>query len=297
MREFEALFFIRLFFKLLLAFTGVVILCLFALSVDDSVPFQSGEIIAEVPQLDMKAPFEAIPHTVFVREGQNVKAGDTLMILVNEQLQKDFKDAQVLHTSLLKSDSAISGLIRSAHEKMSNLKSEKLLNEKAFYSQKERIENELHSATQKVELNKDKLRSIAQEKLKIDSNLYKQNVLSKLDITNSYDNFSNYKSVLVESELGQRQILTKNTLLGNDFLKAQNAIDLKLIELRERVQELEKEKSASEKDLSSTTENFNFLKGQIRKQYVIAETDGEVQSLFNLKFAQNFVAKDQLLLS
>src|SRR6478752_2752307 len=105
------IFFIRLFFRILVAFTGLVILCLVFLEINDSVVFQNGEIMAENPQIDVKAPFEAIPDSVFVKEGQNVRAGDTLIVLLNEQLRRDYNGTENMVRALSKSDSTVTGLI------------------------------------------------------------------------------------------------------------------------------------------------------------------------------------------
>src|SRR6185436_5659152 len=94
MREFNEISFIRFFFRILLGFFGLVILSLVFLEINDSVVFQNGEIMAETPQADLKAPFEAIPDSVFVSEGQQVKAGDTLISLINEQLRRDYQGTE-----------------------------------------------------------------------------------------------------------------------------------------------------------------------------------------------------------
>jgi len=297
MLDYNEIFFIRLFFRILLAFSGLVILCLAFLEINDSVVFQSGEIMAENPQIDVKAPFEAIPDSVFVKEGQPVKSGDTLIILLNEQLSRDYKGTENMVRALRKSDSTVTGLIRNADERMKTLIKERELNTQAYEDRRERLRNELKSATQKVELSQQQLYTVALEKLKMDSTLYKQQVISKLEMTNSYDNFTRYKGTLVESELMQKQVQAGTSTLDNDFLRLQNALDVKVLDLEQRLKELDQQKFQTSKELENVARNLNYLHDQIKKQYVISTTDGVVQNLFNLKFSQNFVNKDQFLLS
>lgn len=297
MRDFEALYFIRVFFRILLAFTVVVALCLVFLEINDSVPFQNGEILAENPQLDVKAPFEAIPKSVFVKEGQNVKVGDTLMILYNEQMERDYKGTEQLAQSLRKTIVTIEELIRSTDNRMRNLIKERQLNEIAYRDKKEKLKNEMKSVTQKVDLNKKQLVAVALEKLRMDSILFKQQVISKLEMTNSFDNFSKYQSSMVESELAHKQMQTGASTLDNDFLRLQNSLDLKVIEIQERLKELEQQKTINSRELENAIRNHNFMSEQVQKEFVIARSDGVVQNLFNVKFSQNFVSKDQLLLS
>jgi len=295
MREFDEIFFIRLFFRILVAFTAVAVLFFLFFEINDSVVFQNGEIMAENPQLDVKAPFEAIPESIFVKEGENVKAGDTLMILLNEQLRRDFKGTETLVRSLRTTDSTVSGLIRNAYDRIQNLKKERELTKRTYQDQKEQFANQLKSVKQKVDLNKEQLYKVALEKLMMDSTLFKQQVISKLEMTNSYDNFSKYKSSLLESELTHKQAQSGASSLDNNFLWSQNALDLRVIDLQQRMKELNQQKSQTSKDLENMIRSLNYMREQIKKQFIIAQMDGQVQNLFNVKFSQNFVAKDQLL--
>src|SRR6478609_5739282 len=184
MRDYDEIFFIQLFFRILLGFSFLVVTGLVFLEINDSVAFQNGEIMAENPQTDLKAPFEAIPDSVFVKEGRSVRAGDTLIILLNEQLIRDYKGTENMVRALRKSDSTVTGLIRNTDKRMKNLIKERELNTEAYQERKKRLKNELKSATQKVELSQQQLYAVALEKLKMDSTLYKQQVISKLEMTN-----------------------------------------------------------------------------------------------------------------
>lgn len=297
MLETNEIFFIKVFFRILTTFFVLITVSVFLFKINDSVIFQTGELIAENPQLDYKAPFEALPEKVLVKEGQAVKSGDTLMILRSEQVQKDFHAAETLMESLKRTNEAIVGLMQDARDKARNLIHEKELNVKTHASQKEKLHGELQSAAAKVNLTKEQLINVAATKLRMDSVLFKQQVISKLDITNSYDNYTNYRNTVLQSELTRNQIQSSVNGLDNDYLKTQNALDLKLIELQERVKELDRQKSESDKELKTTEENLNYLRGLLVRQYVIAGADGEVQNLYNIKFKANFINKDELLLS
>ena len=297
MRNFNEIDIIKMLFRILVAFLVLVVLCIVTLNINDSVSFSAGEIIAEVPQLDYKAPFEAIPSKIFVEEGKAVKKGDTLMVLVNEQLRIDYRNAKSSFPSLQKIDTTIADLILSTYSKIDNLKRERQLNTQAHTSQKIKVVNELKSASQKTEVSTKKLLVVALSKLSMDSVLYAQKVISKLDITNSYDNYLNYKNSLVESELAQNQIKSNSSNLDNEYLRAQNTEELRLIDLNERIKVLEKERSASRKELKTAMDNLTFLEGEIGKQFIISGMDGEVMNVYNLKFTQNFVSKGDLLLT
>jgi len=297
MHNFSEIFFIKMLFRILVGFLVLIAICVVTFNINDSVPFTAGEIIAEVPQIDYKAPFEGIPSKILVEEGKAVKKGDTLMVLVNEQLRKDYQDAQSSFPSLQKIDTTIADLILSTIKKIDNLKREKQLNTQSHASQKLKLVSELKSASEKTSVNTQKLLVVALSRLQMDSVLYAQKVISKLDLANSFDNYLNYKNSLVEAELSQHQIQSSSNNLDNDYLKSQNTEELRLIELNERIKELEKERSTSRKELKAATENLSFLGGEIRKQFIISELDGEVMNVYNQKFTQNFVNKGDLLLS
>jgi multidrug resistance efflux pump len=131
----------------------------------------------------------------------------------------------------------------------------------------------------------------------MDSTLYRQQVISRLDMTNSYDNFSKYKSILIESELAYKQMQSMANTFDNDFLRSQNALDLKLIDIQQRIRELDQQREQNGRELESAIRNLEYLREQIQKQYIVASMDGQIQNLFNVKFSQNFVSKDQLLFS
>src|SRR5882762_177537 len=191
MRNFNEIDFIKMLFRILLTFVVLILIGVVTFNINDSVPFTAGEIIAEVPQIDYKAPFEAIPYKILVEEGKAVKKGDTLMVLVNEQLRKDYQDAQSSYPSLLKIDTTIADLIVSTRKKIDNLKREKQINSQFHASQKVKLISELKSATQRTSVNTQKLLIVALAKLQMDSVLYAQKVISKLDLANSFDNYLN----------------------------------------------------------------------------------------------------------
>ncbi len=71
--------FIKIFFRILIVFTVLVALCMFILPVSDSITYKKGEIVSNNPEIDYKAPFEIIPQQTYVRKGDKVRKGDTLL--------------------------------------------------------------------------------------------------------------------------------------------------------------------------------------------------------------------------
>lgn len=291
------IFFIRIFFFLLMACLLLVILIVTVLNINDSVSFDSGEIMAKIPQHDYKAPFDAIPSKILVSEGQKVTAGDTLMVLINEQVQTNFEVAQSNNTAAQKTNDAVRELIAITIDKITKLKRQRKLNYDAFNHQKKELTRNLNYASDKVALDKDKFNNVGLSKLKMDSTLFKNKMISKLEMNNSYDSYLTYRNTLLESENNRNQIQASLNDLESSYLKNENLLDLQLIDADEKLEEYKIEKSTSDKELKTSTENLKFDRETNNKQYIIADLDGEVMNLFNLKYSQNFVNKDELLLS
>src|SRR5258706_14693316 len=148
MQPYNEIFFIKFLFRLLMGFSILIVTCAITFNINDSVPFTVGEIIAENPQIDYKAPFEGIPYKVFVEEGKTVSVGDTLMILINEQLNKDYQNVKSSYPSLKTIDTTIAQLITSAYLKIDNLKRERQLNVLVHASQKMKVHEDVKAATQ-----------------------------------------------------------------------------------------------------------------------------------------------------
>mgnify|MGYP000985463968 FL=1 len=89
--------FIKILNKILVAFLIVVVVLIFALRLNDTVSFKEGQIFSDTPQLKINAPNDVKIVQINVKEGQEVKKGDTLFVLENKRTQSDF---DVLNTDI-----------------------------------------------------------------------------------------------------------------------------------------------------------------------------------------------------
>lgn len=297
MHNISELFFIKIFFLLLMVSIFLIAIVLATFNINDSVSFTRGEIMPEVPQQDYKAPFDGTPQTIFVKEGDQVKTGDTLIVLLNEQVRTDYEVARSNYEAALRANEAVSRLITITNDKIQTLQRERAINGRVHEDQKEKLSHSLSFTDQQAELNKEKYLNIGLSKLKMDSALYKNEMISKAEMNNSYDRYLNYRSTLLESENANKQIQSNLDALKNEYLKTENQLSLQLIEANEKLEELKIEKSKSDKELKTSLEKLKFSSETNNKQFIISGTDGVVTNLFNLQYNQNFVNKDALLLS
>ena len=96
--------FIKILHKILVAFLIIVVVLIFALRLNDTVSFKEGQIFSDTPQLKINAPNEVKVLKVSVREGQEVKKGDTLFVLENKKTQSDY---DVLNTDVASKENKI----------------------------------------------------------------------------------------------------------------------------------------------------------------------------------------------
>jgi multidrug efflux pump subunit AcrA (membrane-fusion protein) len=89
--------FIKILNKILVAFLIISIILIFALNINDTVSFKEGQIFSDTPQLKINAPNEVRVLKVLVKEGQEVKKGDTLFVLENKKTKSDY---DVLNTDV-----------------------------------------------------------------------------------------------------------------------------------------------------------------------------------------------------
>jgi multidrug efflux pump subunit AcrA (membrane-fusion protein) len=73
-----------------LVFVAIALVLTFVLNLNDTVKFKEGNIYSDTPQLKINAPDEVRVLRVAVKEGQEVKKGDTLFELENKKTAADY---------------------------------------------------------------------------------------------------------------------------------------------------------------------------------------------------------------
>src|SRR5947209_5085960 len=69
--------FIKILFRIFVGFIIIVFVLIFTLELNDTVKFKEGQIYSDSPQLKLSAPNEAKVIKTLVKEGQDIKKGDT----------------------------------------------------------------------------------------------------------------------------------------------------------------------------------------------------------------------------
>lgn len=284
------------FFRILLAMTVAMLFMLFALRINETVSIKEGEIVAANPQSDFKAPFEAQIVKVFVKEGQPVKKGDTMMTLLTVDFEEQRAKTKTEIDYLQKKIRSITVLENAIEQKKGAIEQTGDITAKKYQLDINRLVSDMQSLDEQYSLQKEKLTSTA-EKMSGDSILYKKDMLSKYELNNAKDAHLNVKENLNAVETQRIRQQSEKKLAYNNFTKEQNTLLLNKVQLEENAQALLQAKIENQNQLLQAKESLKKLETELGKQSVVAVSNGIVNFIFNTKQSSNLISKGDLLIS
>ena len=151
------------FFRILLAMTVSMLFMLFALRINETVSIKEGEIVAANPQSDFKAPFEAQIVKVFVKEGQPVKKGDTMMTLLTVDFEEQRAKTKTEINYLQKKIQSITVLENAIEQKKGAIEQTGDITAKKYQLDINRLVSDMQSLDEQYSLQKEKLTSTAEK--------------------------------------------------------------------------------------------------------------------------------------
>lgn len=284
------------FFRILLAMTVAMLFMLFTLRINETVSIKEGEIVAANPQSDFKAPFEAQIVKVFVKEGQPVKKGDTMMTLLTVDFEEQRAKTKTEINYLQKKIQSITVLENAIEQKKGAIEQTGDITAKKYQLDINRLVSDMQSLDEQYSLQKEKLTSTA-EKMSGDSILYKKDMLSKYELNNAKDAHLNVKENLNAVETQRIRQQSEKKLAYNNFTKEQNTLLLNKVQLEENAQALLQAKIENQNQLLQAKESLKKLETELGKQSVVAVSNGIVNFIFNTKQSSNLLSKGDLLIS
>ena len=288
--------FIKIFYKILVVFIVIIVICLFTIPINDSVSYQYGEIVSNNPQLDYKAPFEVIPEKTFVSKGDKVKKGDTLMIIDNASLDKDFSTTQGEYVSLEQQDKTIDIDKLNIKEKIAFYIQEQKLDSDQYRINRSKVFNELNGISQSLNLLREQER-IKKSKLASDSLMYRKEVISLIDLRSSYDDYLTTRNQVIANQNQASQLRNQYSSLENDYFQKKNTLEIQISDLRATQNRLTQQKENVSTKLETQGKSIDFIQSELDKQYVISNIDGVVTSMFNENQNFNFINKGESLIT
>jgi len=287
---------IGLFNRILIVFALICLVLLLILPINDSVLSNEGEIISTSPQEDYLSPFETILDSVYVREGSNVHIGDTLLTISSNELERTFQSTSTNYENLLHNREVLQDNVKNMKKRVEYLK-----NGLVILSEQYKIELLKNSEEQKyldedVSLVTKKLQ-VADSKLRVDSSLFRNEVISKLDITNSYDAYLSYVKNYNDARGKQKQNTIINKTLSVDFNKNMYESRRQLVSLDEELIREQDQLAMTVNKILNTEKELEFYDKEKKKQYILSGVEGIVGHVFNYKRSSSFIQKNEILVS
>jgi len=288
--------FIKIFFRILLVFTVLVALCMFIIPVSDSITYKKGEIVSNNPEIDYKAPFEIIPQETFVRKGDAVKKGDTLLYITNAGLGKDFSTTQGEYSTLSQQTKTIDIDKLNINDKITFLEKEKGLAASQYKNNRSKTYSELNGINRKLKLLKEQ-EQLKFRKLSTDSLMYSKEVISLVDLNRSRDEYLSIRNEVLGSQNIASQLRIQVKTLANEYQQKANALDIQISDLTATQGRLAQQQENVNTKLETQEKSINFIQSELDRQYVISDIDGVVSSIFNETQNFNFINKGESLVS
>ncbi len=284
------------FFRILLIMVITTIVLLVTVKINETITVREGEIVSADPQADYKAPYDAQLIQLNVKEGQPVKAGDTLMTMENPDYKEQTAKTKTEIEYLQKKINSISVLQGTLEKKRSAINQTSNITAQKYQLDINRLVNDMKTMDEQYDFQKQKLSS-ANEKFMGDSILYKKDMLSKYELNNTKDANLSLKENLANLQSQRNKQLSDKSLVYNNFTREQNNLLLNKVQLEENAQSLIQAKSDYESQLIQANETLNKLSGELGKLNIISSSTGIVNFLFNTKKSTNVITKGELLVS
>jgi hemolysin D len=283
-------------FRILMFMILTVAVLLVVLRINESITIQEGEIISATPQSDYKAPFDGQLLKIMVKEGQQVKAGDTLLVMENPDYKEQMAKARTEIEYLEKKINSIGVLQVAIQRRRAAIDQTTAIASQKYKLDVNRLVTDMKMLDEQYNLQQQRL-SAANEKYMGDSILYKKDMLSKYELNATKDANLNLKENLTTLQAQRHKQQSEKSLVYNNFTKEQNDLLLTKVQLDENAQSLIQAKSDLEGQLIQARETLAKLTGELNKFNVIATNNGIVNFLFNTKQQSSIITKGELLVS
>lgn len=286
--------FIKILNKILVAFLIVVVVLIFALRLNDTVSFKEGQIYSDTPQLKINAPNEVKVLKVAVKEGQDVKKGDTLFVLENKKTQSDY---DVLNTDLeskTRKIEIIKKLIANTADRKASLSQLLRIQSGIYKTDRKKTALEIEALNNKLNLSSQQS-SILTDKFRTDSILFAKGAISRYEMTDTKNrNIDDKKSqVDVKSTYGSKNYDFEN--LSNNYKRSKNDLRRNIIDVDNELQAYRQDLVELETQIKDGKYNLTYITDELKKMVILSTIDGTVSNLFNSKQNIEILAKGDLL--
>jgi multidrug resistance efflux pump len=290
----NAINFIKILYRMFIGFLVIIILLIFTLEMNDSVKFKEGQIYSDTPQLKINAPNEVKILKILVKEGQEVKKGDTLFILENKKIKSDYNVANMDVSMMKNKISIIHKLIASTEERKKSLQQLLGIQSKIYHTDSKKAKQEITSLNNKINLSSQQT-SILTDKYKTDSVLYAKGAISKYELTET-------KNKNLDDRKGQVDIKSSYNLknydfenLANNHQKTNNDLRRSIIDIENQIQNYKRDIIELQALIEDKKYNLTYITDELGKLMIISPINGTISNLFNAKQNLEIINKGDIL--
>jgi multidrug resistance efflux pump len=261
---------------------------------NDSVKFTEGHIYSDTPQLKIMAPNEVKILKVFVKEGQEVKKGDTLFFFENKKIRSDFDVANIDVKMMQNKISILNKLITSTQQRKESLQQLVKIQSNIYTTDRKKVENEITSIYNKIDLSSQQT-NILKDKYKTDSLLYSKGAISRYELTETRSkNIDDRKNqVDIKSNYNVKNYDSEN--LTNNYHKTINDLHRGIIDIDNQLQNYNRDIMELKAMIADKNHNLSYITDELEKLILRSPINGTVSNLFNAKQNLEVVNKNDLL--
>jgi len=286
--------FIKILNKILIAFLVISIILIFTLNINDTVSFKEGQIFSDTPQLKINAPNEVRVLKVLVKEGQEVKKGDTLFVLENKKTKSDY---DVLNTDVAAMEhkiDIINKLIENTLDRKKSLIQLLNIQSKIYSTDRKKTALEISSLNNKINLSSQQT-SILTDKFKTDSILYAKGAISRYEMTDTKNRNLDDKKVQVDIKSNYNVKNYDFENLHNNYRRTKNDLKRSIIDVDNEIQNYRRDVLELQTMIKDGKYNLTYIGDELKKLIIISPIHGTISNLFNAKQNVEIANKNDLL--
>jgi multidrug resistance efflux pump len=280
---------------LLMLFVIIVLLVIF-LKINDTVTFSAGDIYSDNPRINITAPSEVKVISTRVKEGYEVKKGDTLLVLENKKVISDFNVSNLEIETLSAKIPIIESLIQKSQEEKKSYQNLLEIQSNIYNTNISNAKQEINSLTEKMELSQQQTYLIS-DRYKNDSLLFVKGAISRLELEEQKN-----KSIEDKKEVSDLNSLYKGKRfelknLSSKNNESKNNLYRNIIEIENQITQYQKEILDLKSDVENKKYNLNHISEEFNRLMVISPINGTISNLFNTRQNSEIILKDDLLIT
>jgi len=286
--------FIKILNRILVIFMVLILLLIFTLRINDTVTFREGQIFSDTPQLKINAPNDVKVLRILVKEGQEVKIGDTLFVLENKKTKSDFEILNIDVAAMKNKIKIIQKLIDNTKNRRDFLNQLLEIQSNIYQTDRNKAEQEIISLNNKINLSSQQT-SILTDKFKTDSLLYAKGAISRYEMTDT-------KNKNIDDKKGQLDTKSNYSIknydfenLSNNYLKTNNDLKRSIIDVENQVQNYQREIVELQTLIKDGKSNLNYITDELGKLIIVSPINGTISNLFNSRQNLEIINKGDVL--